>query len=169
MESRSEDKLKVVLRNLELQSPSKEFTSEVMMGIQSVAINDYINEGKLKDLLMNHALVSVPSDLTYQIMNQVSKWKSSPAEYPSIISKRAWYAIGSFVTLLLVIAFIDGRGDFPVGEPLYFISVGKYLNLIFSRYLDSILFSAGACCAAVFLLAVEYWLRKKISNHITMI
>ena len=164
MASKENDKLKLLLKNVELPSPSHEFTKEVMREIQELTRKEVFVDTRIKMLLEDHALTIPPKHFTSKVMAKVRDLESSPAGHKPVISQKAWLVIGLFM-LSLLLAAVGGSQQMPLHEDrLHFISLGSYLNAALVKHLEIIFYGTIVIFTSTLLLTIEHWLQKKIAR-----
>jgi len=164
MASKENDKLKLLLKNIELPSPSHQFTKEVMRKIQELTRKDVFVDARIKMLLQDHALAIPPEHFTSKVMANVRDLESSPAEHKPVISQKAWSVIGMFMLFFLLAAF-GGSQQMPVHkDQLHFIYFGSFLNAALIKHLEIIFYGTIIIFTSTLLLTLEHWLQKKIAR-----
>lgn len=164
MASRENDKLKILLKNVEFPSPSHQFTEEVMKEIQELTRKDVLVDTKIKMLLRNHAFDIPPAHFTSKVMVKLRGLESLPAWQQPVISHKAWAVIGLFTLFLLLGALGDGQKLPLPEERFHFISIGSYLNAGLIKHLEIIFYGTIIIFTLTLLLTLEHWLRKKIAR-----
>lgn len=164
MASKENDKLRILLKNVELPSPSHHFTEEVMGEIQELTRKDVWVDARIKMLLRNHTLPIPPEHFTSKVMAEVRSPESLPLGQKPVISQKTWAVIGLF-TLFLLLAALGGGQQLPLhDEPLHFISLGSYLNEGLIKHLEIIFYGTIVIFTCTLLLTLEHWLQKKIAR-----
>jgi hypothetical protein len=164
MASKENDKLKLLLKNVDLPSPSHQFTKEVMREIQELTRKDVFVDTRIKMLLQDHALAIPPGHFTSKVMAKVRDLESSPTAHKPLISHKAWAVIGLF-TVLFLLAALGGSQQVSLDEDrLHFISLGSYLNAALVKHLEIIFYGTIVIFTSTLLLTLEHWLQKKIAR-----
>jgi hypothetical protein len=164
MASKENDILKLLLKNVELPSPSHNFTKEVMREIQELTRKDVFVDTRIKTLLQDHALAMPPEHFTSKVMAKVRDLESSPAEHKPVISQKAWAVIGLFMLFFLLAAFGGSQQMSTHENRLHFISFGSYLNAAFIKHLEIIFYGTIVIFTSTLLLTLEHWLQRKIAR-----
>jgi len=161
MASSKDEKLKSLLKNVELPKPSVQFKAEVMDGIQALEEKESFADAELKTLLRGKALVNAPTSLAFQVLNKVRGQRPSATLYRPVISRKAWVGIAAFVVFLVVMALANGQQEAFVGKPRYTLSIAEYIFAFLSRYREEIFMSVAVAWCAIFLLVFDHWLSRK--------
>lgn len=110
MKKNDDDSLKKLLQKVELDSPSPNFTHNLMQQIETEASQASAFEPKLKALLQAHTLQSPSDNFTQKVLAQTAPPKTV---YAPIISNKAWYGIAASVALVLGVAILSSLKNTP--------------------------------------------------------
>lgn len=110
MKKNDDASLKNLLQKVELDSPSPNFTHNLMQQLETEASQASAFEPKLKALLQAHTLQSPSDNFTKKVLAQTAPPKTV---YAPIISKKAWYGIAASVAWVLGIAILSSLKNTP--------------------------------------------------------
>jgi hypothetical protein len=164
MASKENDKLKLLLKKLQLPSPSHQFTKEVMREIEELTRKDVFVDSRIKMLLKDHALAIPPEHFTAKVMAKVRDLETSSVAHKPVISHQAWAVIGSFMLFFLLAALAVNQQTPLHEDRLHFISVGSYLNAGLTKHMEIIFYGTIVIFTATLLLTLEHWLQRKIAR-----
>lgn len=160
MSKKDHDKLKSLLRNLELPATPQDFTTEVMHEVTTLSSEDRAGESRLKDVLQLSALPIVPSGFTDTVIGAIGK--RGPAGAAPVIGKGGWISAAAFILICVIF------GSFPTGSanviPRAYTLLGTYIAQALSRYDEAVIYLIATGPAAALLLGIERILRKRIEN-----
>src|SRR5687768_9615942 len=120
------DSLKILLKKIELEQPSADFTTEIMEELR--VQQDHALSPGLKSVLQRNSEVILPSNFTHVVMTEVHREKII---VKPIISKKAWVIIsGCFLVMLTLILSMESRNVLPGGATAYFVTLGTTLRML---------------------------------------
>jgi hypothetical protein len=160
---RKDEKLKSLLRKMEVSEPTDSFTDEVAKEIEAIVQNKVLANDNLKYLLQEHALTTPPSDFTYKIVDRARNHSTLPA-YKSVISNRAWLIIASMIFVFSVEALVSKPVTEVSGISLYFISFGRYLNTLSLQFFEPLFFLGIIVISASLLLTLDFAFYRKYNS-----
>lgn len=157
MANKKRDPLKSLIRKVDLDKPSLNFTAMVMEEV--MAQKEAVINPELKSLLKRNGLESASIDFTQTVMAQV-RVSDFHTTNKSIITKKVWFIIiAALVFLVLYLGFSEQTPTPTVGLTPYFIDIGNTLSTILtnvnsmsSLYLVTVISLSG-------LLVTDYLLR----------
>ena len=161
MASKAENNLRSLLSKTELLAPPQHFAEEVMREIEAIAEDNVYADAKLMTMLREQGLRAPAKDFTYKVLKQLRQQPSHRIDQP-IISKAAWAIIALFVVIYLIIALVTGVDSGTTTKQHDFISIGKYLSDVFSRFRETFLFLVVIACSTIVLLSADYFFKRKI-------
>jgi hypothetical protein len=127
MGNKKRDPLKSLIRKVEPDTPSLNFTDLVMEEVQ--AQEPVINPA-LKALLKRNGIENPSSDLTHRILAHIEA-QGVHTTYKPIITKKAWSIITAAVVLFVTfLGYSDQTSKSPEGLTPFFISIGHTLNAV---------------------------------------
>lgn len=163
---RRDEKLKSLLRKMNVSETPDSFTDEVVKEIEAIVKNKMLADDNLKKLLQQHVLTTPPSDFTYKVLNRTRNHSTVPA-YKSVISNRAWIIIALVIFVIFVFSF-EAIVSKPVTEvsglALYLISFGGYLNTLSLRFFEPLSFLGIIVISASLLLALDFVFHRKYNS-----
>jgi hypothetical protein len=161
---KKDEKLKSLLRKIEVSKPTDSFTDEVAKEIEAIVQNKSLANDNLKYLLQKHALTTPPSDFTYKIINQARNHATLPV-YKPVISNRAWFIIALIIIVFSVEAIVSKPAAEVSGTSLYFISLGRYLSSLSLRIFEPLFFLGIIVISASLLLTLDYAFYRKYNSR----
>jgi hypothetical protein len=160
---RKDEKLKSLLRKMEVSEPRDSFTDDVAKEIEAIVQNKSLANDNLKYLLQKHALTMPPSDFTYKIVNRVRNHSTLPV-YKPVISNRAWFIIALIVIVFSVEAIVNKPVAEVSGISLYFISFGRYLSSLSLQFFEPLFFLGIIVLSASLLLTLDFAFYRKYNS-----
>jgi hypothetical protein len=146
------DNLKILLKKVELEQPSPDFTTEIMEELK--VQQDHVLNSELKSILQRNSEEFLPSNFTHVVMTEVHREKII---VKPIISKKAWVIIsGCFTAMLTLILSMENRSVLPGGATAYFVSLGTTLRMLLGS--TSTLFLISFFSVSV-LVMIDYFFR----------
>lgn len=131
MTNKKKDPLKSLIRTVELDKPSLDFTGSVMEEVQ--AQKEAATNPALKSLLKRNGVENPSMAFTQGVLAQVEAL-GSHTKYKSIIPKKAWvFIISGIVLLVLFVNFSEKSQMSPGGLTKYFIDIGNALSTRLTR------------------------------------
>ena len=164
MESRGDDKLRSLLRKVQLQTPPPTFTGEVLREIKAMADDKVYANASLKTVLQKNVSAVPSHEFTYKVLNRVREQPSAP--YPPIISKKTWALIVVFMFICLIVALSKGSSGSTGTEQHYYILVGAYLSNLTLRFVEPLFYSGVIILSAGLLLSLDYLIGKKVRSRV---
>jgi hypothetical protein len=161
MAGRVESKLKLLLKETELQKPPQHFTEGVMREIKAFAADRVEAEPNLFAALTKQALPSPPKNFTYRVQQQIRQSRQQIEE--PIINKKAWASIFLFVLIYVIVAVMSPDAG-AVTRQFDFMSIGKYLSDMFLRFRETFLYLGITMLTAILLLTLDYFLHRKLMS-----
>lgn len=120
------DNLKILLKKVELEQPSPDFTTEIMEELKLQ--QDHVLKSELKSVLQRNSEEFLPSNFTHVVMTEVHCEKII---VKPIISKKAWVIIsGCFTAMFTLLLSMENRNVLPGGVTAYFVSLGTTLRML---------------------------------------
>jgi hypothetical protein len=120
------DNLKILLKKVELEQPSPDFTTEIMEEL--LVQQDHVLNAGLKSILQRSSEEFLPSNFTHVVMTEIHREKII---VNPIISKKAWVIISCcFTAMLTLILFMENRNVLPGGATAYLMSLGTTLRIL---------------------------------------
>jgi len=158
MDENTDDKLRKLLKKVDLDAPSALFTERVMQKVEEEAAYSEAVTPHIKSLLQQHGMAAPSPDFTANIMAQIAPPKRV---YAPIIPRFVGYMAAAFVGIVLLLGIIfsekNSSETVPRGVKMISIDVSKLTSAI----PDPLLLGAMAVCV---LLLVDYSLRFRVVN-----
>ena len=110
MKKSEDDSLKKLLQKVELDTPSPNFTQNLMQQLEAEASQASAFEPTLMALLQTHALQSPSENFTQKVLAQTAPPKTV---YAPIFSNKVWYGIAASVALVLGVAILSSLKNTP--------------------------------------------------------
>ena len=110
MKKSEDDSLKKLLQKVELDTPSPNFTQNLMQQLEAEASQASAFEPTLRALLQAHALQSPSENFTQKVLAQTAPPKTV---YAPIFSNKVWYGIAASVALVLGVAILSSLKNTP--------------------------------------------------------
>jgi hypothetical protein len=151
--------LKILIRKVELDQPSADFTGEIMQELKGH--HDYVSNPALRAVLQRNSKEILPSDFTRRVMYEVTS--ENQIVFKPIISKKAWIIIsGCLLSIIVFLGFIED--GLPVSGIVtsHFITVGSSLQTLFKS--TSSLWLITSVSVSV-LLILDYLLGQVARNQ----
>jgi hypothetical protein len=161
MESRGDDKLRSLLKRVQLQTPPPLFTGEVLREIEAMADDKVYTNAGIKAVLQENVSAAPSNEFTYKVLNKIREQRT--ASYPPIISKKTWAIIVVFIVICLVVGK-EGAGGAGT-EQHYYILVGAYLRNLTLRFIEPLSYSGVIILSAGLLLSLDYFIGKKLRSR----
>ena len=164
---RKDEKLKSLLRKMEVNEPPDPFTDEVMKEVEAIVSNRMLINDNLKNLLKEHVLTTPPADFTYKILNRTRN-HSTVRAYKPVISSRTWCIIALIIFVFSFESIVSKPASEVSGIAVYLISLGGYLNSLSIRFFEPLFFLGIIVISASLLLALDFaFYRKHNSRQIS--
>ena len=160
MENRA-NKFRTFLKKYELQTPADDFTEEVMKEISMHVDDKVYTTSRLKAVLSRNLKVEPSTGFTYTVLNKVKN--QSNANYPPIISRKAWALIIAFLVICLILS-VDVNGNSGQITELFLIPLGKYISTFTSSLLEPLFYGGIIILSAGLLLLIDYWFKKIVRS-----
>ena len=157
------DRLRSLLRKVELQSPPDDFTEEVIREIDAMARDKVYTNQKLKAVLSKNLTAAPSTGFTYSVLNQVRHQGQSQDHYPPIISKKAWASIIAFVMVCLIVSLGVNGEDGQVTE-LFLTPLGNYLSTLTANLLEPLFYLGMITLSIGLLLLIDYFFRNVLRS-----
>lgn len=156
-----EDKLKNLIKSVEPDQPTADFTAILM---QKIEAREAIVVNSALDALLEQHLIEAPSvDFTQKVMMGVERLDKRVV-YEPIISKKVWYGVGIAAALVITLVNLFGKSSQTSGKTL---PLANSINQVTGKVIlqiNALPTMVLACLFAVSsLVLLEYFLsnRKK--------
>jgi hypothetical protein len=170
MKEQNDDKLKKLIRQSGLESPSQDFTDFVMNSVQSELQHDFVASNEFKAMLQSNAIEKPSADFLLRVMShvEVQQMVIVPiTEAKPIISNRVWYWLAGVAACLsiLVVFFYRTTGKSADTTPTLTFSDKLFSNI--SSGITSIPATYSLSMIAVCgLLILDHFLRSRSVKHL---
>lgn len=151
------NRLRSLLRKFELQSPSDDFTEEVIKEINAMAGDTVYTNKRLKATLSKNVTAMPSTGFTYSVLNQVSH--QSHANFPPVISKKVWASVIAFVVFCLIVSLSVKEEGRQVSE-LFLIPLGNYVTTLTSNLREPLFYLGVIVLSVSLLLLIDYFFKK---------
>lgn len=124
MAAQKKEKLKMLLRKVEPDTPAPDFTAQVMKEISTETGLEIPINVALQTLLKQHGTVALSADFTAQMMDKIEALPLKKTDQP-IISKKAGYAIAAsflFFSMMLFL-FTENNSTASASPDVYHLIV----------------------------------------------
>lgn len=160
MADKRNDKLKLLLRRFQLQTPPDGFTEEVMKEIEFIADDKVYADSRLVELLQKNVSAEPSAGFTFKVINKVAQ--QSQGSYPPIISKKVWIAIVVFVSLCLMVSVINEPAGSSPTDGYFSIPLADYLGNLTAKFIDQLFYLVVILCSVTLLLTLDHYFRRKL-------
>jgi len=161
MENRS-DKLRALLKKYEMQRTADNFTEEVMKEIIANVDDKVYTTSRLKAALSRNLTDEPSTGFTYTVLNKIKNQRN--ANYPPIISRKAWALIIAFLVICLILS-VDVNGNSGQVTELFLIPLGNYISTFTSNLLEPLFYVGIITLSAGLLLLIDYWFKKILRSE----
>lgn len=125
MADQKKEKLKILLRKVEPDTPAPDFMTQVMKEISTDADLEVPINIDLQTLLKQHGTAGLPADFTLQVMDRIEALPLKKIDQP-IISKKVGYTIAaSFVFFSLMLFLFTGNTNTTSASPDVYHLIGQ--------------------------------------------
>ena len=165
MAKKKDDILKKWLGSVKPDRPVANFTELVMNEIRPAVQYEGVVNQALKSLLRQTAVEVPSSDFTQTVMSKVEviDHKQEP-----IISKKAWYIIGTAAAVLIgLLGISEQASKSPQMVTNYFIGLGNELSTVFNGIYSVPSIYLLTIIAISVLLLIDYFVRGKHFHRMT--
>jgi hypothetical protein len=123
------DNLKILLKKVELEQPSSDFTSEIMQELAGQ--HDRVLTPALRSVLQRNSENILPANFTDRVMAEVHREK---IVIKPIISRKAWIVISfCLMAIFTLLLSMDNGNVLPGGATSHFVSLGTALRTLLSN------------------------------------
>lgn len=159
MAGKQKDRLRILLRQVELPAPAVEFTNEVMRETSPLSEESPLDV-HLKTVLQDIRLVEPSVDFTYNVQKKIKKLAQPPRSKP-VITSGAWIGVGIFLGICVAMS-INPSHDNPADGPIYFTTLADQLTKLTTTFREPIFYFEVVLLSAAMLLGLERILRKRL-------
>jgi hypothetical protein len=169
MKEQNDDKLKNLIRQSGLESPSQDFTDFVMNSVQSEMKHDFVANSVFKAILQNNVIEKPSADFLLRVMSQVEVQQMAVVpitEAKPIISNRVWYWVAGIAACMsILVGFFyqtlgkstDTTSTLTMSDRL-FANISAGITSIPAIYSLSLIAICG-------LLILDHFLRSRSVKH----
>jgi len=153
------DRLRLLLRHVELPEPPAGFTDEVM-NETALKGEPMRAESYLQKMLQGIPLAQPPSNFTYNVQKAIRE--QSPTRAKPVITKGAWIVISLFLLACLVMPLFFPASPTPTKAPVYFSWLATRIVHYTSVFREPLLYAEVIVFSSALLLAIERIVRKRV-------
>ena len=153
------DRLRLLLRQVELPEPPAGFTDEVMNETAPQTERTQ-TEGYLQKILQEIPLTQPPSNFTYNVQKAIRE--QSPVRAKPVITKGAWIVICLFLLACIVMPLFFPASPTPTNAPVYFSWLATRVVHFTSVFREPLLYAEVIVFSSALLLGIERIVRKRV-------
>lgn len=160
MKDKEIDRLRMLLRKVELNAPPNLFTDEVLREITCLEEERVPVDDRLRNVLRRGSLPEPPGNFAYQVQRGVTRPKHQATK--PIIARGVWITVGVFLTTCVALALGYPSQDAGSGSFLYFAWLADVLIGWTSTFREPLLYFEAIVLSAGSLLGLEKIVRKGV-------
>jgi len=159
MEDKKIDRLRMLLRQVEMPEPPEGFTEEVMDETASLEGGRASVNIRLREVLQSGRMAEPSTNFTYKVQQGIEQSKSQVAK--PVITTGVWITIGLFLVVCIVVALTFPTGNTNIETDLYLVWLASHVVSWTSSFREALLYFEVIALAAGTLLGLESVLRRR--------